>query len=89
MDAAKEEDTINAVSSVSKWLKNPSAKRMRFLHAIINNAGIGAADLIDWSFVSTYEKVIDVNYYGAIRTTKGFLPILKAQASSGLHTNAR
>ena len=59
MDVTKEDDLIKAASDVLKWIKNPSAKKTRVLHSVVNNAGIGAAGLIDWSPVSTYQKVID------------------------------
>jgi len=125
VDVTKNEDTLAAATNVQKWLDSSSAKNPRYLHAVVNNAGIGIGGLIDWMDVSVFQKVMDgeinilksqnvvyflllcvssiqqilinfvsktntkVNYFGTIRTVKSFLPILKAQACSHLHDNAR
>lgn len=88
-DVTNDEDCLKAASEVSKWLLDCNAKSPRFLHAVVNNAGIGAAGLIDWTPVSTYQRVLDVNYYGAIRTTKAFLSILKMQCYTQSYAKAR
>lgn len=89
VDVTNEEDSINAAASVLNWIKDPSAKTHRYLHAVVNNAGIGAPGLIDWSSMSAYEKVMDVNFYGTVRTTKAFLQIFKDQSSSDIYDRAR
>ena len=59
VDVTKDVDTMNAATFVSKWIKDPAATSPRYLHAVVNNAGIGGPGLIDWSSISTYQKVMD------------------------------
>ncbi|XP_035224003.1 short-chain dehydrogenase/reductase family 9C member 7-like isoform X2 [Stegodyphus dumicola] len=47
------------------------------LWAIVNNAGVGQAALIDWTPISELEKIFAVNTFGVVRVTKTFLPFLK------------
>eukprot|EP00591_Stephanopyxis_turris_P003758 CAMPEP_0195526588 /NCGR_PEP_ID=MMETSP0794_2-20130614/27744_1 /TAXON_ID=515487 /ORGANISM="Stephanopyxis turris, Strain CCMP 815" /LENGTH=303 /DNA_ID=CAMNT_0040657315 /DNA_START=285 /DNA_END=1193 /DNA_ORIENTATION=+ len=89
MDVTKENDTTKSFDVISKWLSDPSAKLQRFLHALINNAGLGTAGLIDWIEISDFQRDMEVNYFGMVRVIKTFLPILKAQACAAIHVNAR
>jgi len=64
------------------WIKDPSAKTHRYLHAVVNNAGIGAPGLIDWSSMSAYEKVMDGKfrfflYYIGFGITFNFIYFMK------------
>lgn len=59
VDVTKDDDTVNAASAVSKWLKEPNAKLPRKLHAVVNNAGIAICGLVDWVEMSSYQKVMD------------------------------
>lgn len=89
VDVTRDADCVGAATAVRTWLDKASPTEPRFLHAVVNNAGIGAAGLIDWTPISNYQKTMDVNYYGTIRTTKAFLPILKAQIYSRTYQQAR
>lgn len=55
-------------------------RRRRYLHALINNAGVGRTGYIDWNDISAYELCMNVNCFSQIRTVKTFLPIFKRQA---------
>lgn len=58
-----DDDTAAAASIVEVWLKDPTAKSPRCLHAVVNNAGIGIGGLVDWTDVSVYQKVMDGKSY--------------------------
>lgn len=58
----------------------PHRRRRRYLHALINNAGVGRTGYIDWNDISAYELCMNVNCFSQIRTVKTFLPIFKRQA---------
>lgn len=45
---------------------------------MVNNAGISQWAEIEWSSTSDFSKVVDVNLFGAIRTTLAFLPLVRA-----------
>ena len=48
------------------------------LWAVVNNAAVpGALVPFDWSNVDDHMEVFDVNFFGIIRTTLAFLPLLK------------
>lgn len=85
----KDEDPILMASVVSKWLQDPSAEYPRYLHAIINNAAVGSNGPIDWTPVSDFQNVMEVNYFGVIRMVKAFLPIFKSQSYTGAYKDAR
>lgn len=89
LDVTNDKDPLDALEVVSNWLNKSKNPKPRFLHAVINNAGIGSNGPIDWTSVSDFENVMEVNYFGMIRVTKAFLPILKSQACKGVYKNAR
>lgn len=90
VDVTKKEQVDDARTKISSWLSSAEAdKPPRFLHAVINNAGIGSIGCIDWLTIEDFRKDMEVNYFGTIRITKSMLPILKSQAISRSHTNAR
>ena len=59
VDVTKEEDLTWTSSAISKWINDPSAKSSRHLHAVVNNAGIGATGLIDWTDLSVSQRSIN------------------------------
>ncbi|UJR36666.1 hypothetical protein I4U23_029383 [Adineta vaga] len=52
------------------------------LHALVNNAGIGKGSFIDWTNVDTMRKIMDVNFFGHVKMTKKFLPLLLSRRGS-------
>ena len=89
LDVTQDHDAVQAAGDVSKWLEDASARNPRYLHAVINNAGIGSNGPIDWTSINDFENVMEVNYFGMIRITKAFLSILKSQATSKVYKDAR
>lgn len=88
-DVTKEDQVLQAASVVTDWLQDSSAEKPRFLHAVINNAGCGAGGFVDWVDLHLFQRDMEVNYFGMIRTSKAFLPILKTQAMAGTHQGTR
>ena len=82
LDVTKDEQVQTAKQVVQDWLKpeSSSSTTKRYLHAIVNNAGIGKIGYIDWIDLTDYQQCMDVNCYGHIRMVKTFLPIFKSQA---------
>jgi NAD(P)-dependent dehydrogenase (short-subunit alcohol dehydrogenase family) len=74
LDITKEEEIEAAFVLVKE--------KTNVLHALVNNAGISAGYLIDWTSVETMRKVMDVNYFGHVAMTKKFLPLLIAKRDS-------
>ncbi|UJR14369.1 hypothetical protein I4U23_001365 [Adineta vaga] len=74
LDITKQEDIDAAFELITS--------KTKVLHALVNNAGIGAGYLIDWTSIETMRKVMDVNHFGHIAMTKKFLPLLIAKRDS-------
>lgn len=47
------------------------------LWAVVNNAGVAVFCEIEWCSVHEFQKIMDVNVFGIVRVTKGFLPLLR------------
>jgi len=60
---------------------------VRYIHALVNNAGSGTSGLVDWLGMDDYKKDMEVNCFGQIRIVKAFLPFLKRQASPSCAAN--
>jgi len=86
VDITRDTDVDKASKAVRDWLAKDED---RYLHALVNNAGIGTPGLVDWAPVADFQKMIDVNYIGMVRCCKKFLPIFKQQASQGIYNEAR
>ena len=52
------------------------------LHALVNNAGIGAGGYIDWISLDFMRRIMDVNFFGQVAMTKKFLPLLIVKPDS-------
>ena len=93
MDVTKQGELNSSVGTVMNWLAEATVKgERRYLHAVVNNAGVGNGGRTDWligNIKSSYGMNMDVNYFGMIRTTQAFLPILKSQAISRTYETAR
>lgn len=81
MDVTKDDHIEKAVQNVKNWISE--SHETRLLHALINNAGIGGGvGVADCLTISSFEKVMDVNFFGVLRCYKAFLPIFKKQAAT-------
>mmetsp|Transcript_1040 Transcript_1040/g.1607 ORF Transcript_1040/g.1607 Transcript_1040/m.1607 type:complete len:384 (-) Transcript_1040:272-1423(-) len=78
LDVCKEDDVEKLAACVTKWIVR--GKEDRYLHAVVNNAGIGGnGGLVDWNNLDVYKKTMDVNFFGQVRMMQAFLPFLKEQ----------
>lgn len=77
-DVTKEKDIENLVKRTTEFCTANNFK----LWAVVNNAGIGTGGCLDWAPMSLYRQVLEVNLFGLIAVTKGFLPLLKANTDA-------
>jgi NAD(P)-dependent dehydrogenase (short-subunit alcohol dehydrogenase family) len=82
VDVSKEEDISKLKAVAMSWLSAKVGSKDRYLHAIVNNAGIGNFGLVDWIGLEDYSKNMEVNCMGQIRIVKAFIPFLKDQYAS-------
>ncbi|CAF0743689.1 unnamed protein product [Adineta ricciae] len=74
LDITREEDIEAAYQLVSN--------KTKVLHALVNNAGIGAGGYIDWISLQFIRRMMDVNFFGHVAMTKKFIPLLIAKRDS-------
>jgi NAD(P)-dependent dehydrogenase (short-subunit alcohol dehydrogenase family) len=72
-DVTKDEQVAVLGAAVEKVVRGKGLK----LWAVINNAGIAPMGYLDWLPLASYQKSMDVNYFGIIRVVKATLPLLK------------
>ncbi|KAG7354053.1 short-chain dehydrogenase/reductase family protein [Nitzschia inconspicua] len=89
LDVTKDDRVTAAAKSVTEWLSSSSTTSKRYLHAIVNNAGIGKIGYLDWLNLSDFEQCMNVNCWGHVRMTKAFLPIFKQQAAAQINQNTK
>jgi NAD(P)-dependent dehydrogenase (short-subunit alcohol dehydrogenase family) len=89
VDVCKDEDISKLKTLVLSWLSAKVESNDRYLHAIVNNAGIGNIGLVDWVNMEVYRKNMEVNCMGQIRIVKAFVPFLKDQFASSGYGHAR
>ena len=99
LDVTSDASVSAMAAAVSSWSTaavhhagtNNDGEEVRFLHGLINNAGIGTAGYVDWlpierpagvGFVPALKNDMEVNFYGAVRCVKALLPIIKRQATT-------
>jgi len=82
LDVTKEEEIKASVKVVTSWIEQGGNPK-RFLHAIVNNAGVGRPGLVDWNRIEDFQFCLEVNLLGMIRTTKAYLSIFKNQIRNG------
>ena len=88
LDVTSERSIAEAVDEViAPWLNSRRA-RNRALHALVNNAGIGASGLVDWAPLESFRRVMDVNYLGAVAVTKALLPLLMRASAAAAAARA-
>jgi 11-cis-retinol dehydrogenase len=89
LDVTNGKQVNESYYTVLKWLEDPRAEKKRFLHALVNNAGMGKGGYIDWTKLSDYFTCMDVNCFGMIRMVKAFLPIFKKQVVQNTYRDAQ
>jgi len=70
MDVTKQSDVDKAFQFVQKEIP-------KGLDVLINNAGILLGSLIEWTTMEEYQKMMDVNFFGMVRVTLAFLPLIR------------
>lgn len=58
------------------------------LYAVVNNAGISDWGETEWSTAEDFQKIADVNLFGAIRVTIPFLPLVRASKGRMLYVSS-
>jgi len=59
-------------------------RRFHGLYALVNNAGIVDDQVIEGNDMKSYRKVMDVNFFGAVQTTKSVLKLLRKAGLRGM-----
>ena len=77
MDVTSDGDVHAARAAVNVWL---GASNRRRLLCVVANAGVGHAGFAEWAPMSSFEQDIAVNYLGAVRVSKAFIPALRQSA---------
>ncbi|XP_032887917.1 D-beta-hydroxybutyrate dehydrogenase, mitochondrial [Amblyraja radiata] len=73
LDVCKDEAVETAVDVVKEHLTDSE----KGLWGLINNAGISTFGEVEFTTMKTYKEVAEVNLWGTIRVTKGFLPYIR------------
>lgn len=71
LDVTKQEQVDKAWRAIREHLGE------RELWAVVANAGIGSAGLLEWLTMDTVIDIFNVNVFGVLRVIKKFLPLLK------------
>ena len=66
----KEDQVLKVAAQIDA--ENPQG-----LFALVNNAGVSRAGLIDWLNISDFRFCMEVNFFATVSVTKAFLPLLK------------
>lgn len=82
VDVTKDKDVDKFAKVTKEFLEKNDIK----LWAIVNNAGVATSGFLDWMGLDKFQFVMDVNYFGVLRTTKAFLQILKKTKNSRIIT---
>lgn len=69
MDVTKDDQVQAAAKLVDKWLTIGDCERERYLHAVVNNAGIGHGGLVDWLNLSAFQQDMDGKLCGTPHST--------------------
>uniref|UniRef100_A0A3Q1EG81 Zgc:113142 n=1 Tax=Acanthochromis polyacanthus TaxID=80966 RepID=A0A3Q1EG81_9TELE len=72
LDVTKDEDVKRAKAVIQENLPEEG------LWAVVNNAGISDWSEIEWSSIEDFQHMVDINLFGAIRTSIAFLPLVRA-----------
>jgi len=59
LDVTSDEDVAACFNEVQKWLDGGGASGKRYLHAVVNNAGVGIPGYFDWQSLSDYEHCMN------------------------------
>lgn len=76
-------DLVLDITSDADWAAAEEAVRARWggLDLLVNNAGIAGGGRIDVCTLEEWQRLTDVNLFGAVRGARTFVPLLKQQRS--------
>jgi dehydrogenase/reductase SDR family member 9 len=74
----KPTDISHLSDQVEQYCHREGAK----VWALVNNAGIADGGALDWTSLDVYRRVMEVNFFGLVATTKAILPFLKHNPGS-------
>ena len=74
LDVTKQSSVDAAFNEVRAYVD--ANVESRYFHSVVNNAGVQMGALFEWTSVANYKTMIEVNYIGMIRVTKGAIPLL-------------
>jgi hypothetical protein len=77
-DVTKENDIQNLVQTVEQVSNDTGAK----IWAVVNNAGIADGGALDWTELTIWRKVMEVNFFSVVAVTRAMLPLLKKTPGS-------
>lgn len=64
------------IQEAFKRVKEELQSKRKSLHAIINNAGVTGGWYVEFTDMSIYRRMFDINYFGSVEMTKTFLPLI-------------
>lgn len=70
-------DSSKLKSLVSLTESTVEAGEGRYLHAVINNAGVCMPGNVLWTHPDSYRKTMDINFFVPVHLTYSLLPLLK------------
>ncbi|XP_075897739.1 D-beta-hydroxybutyrate dehydrogenase, mitochondrial [Nelusetta ayraudi] len=82
LDVTQDQDVAQSLRMVQEQLPHKG------LWAVVNNAGISDWAEIEWSSVQDFQHMLDINLFGAIRTSIAFLPLVRASRGRMLFTSS-
>ncbi|KAM4042459.1 retinol dehydrogenase 7-like [Anomaloglossus baeobatrachus] len=71
LDVTKDEE----VEKVKQYVKENLPEKG--LWGLVNNAGVVMWGMVEWQTIEKYQKVLDINLLGGIRTTLAFAPLIR------------
>ena len=77
-DVTKDADVDDVIKHCQRICESRKAK----LWAVVANAGVAVAGAMDWMESEALHKVMEVNYFGVVRTIQKALPLLKTSPQS-------
>jgi len=72
MNICTQEDIDSAVELIAEETKDKGG-----LYCVINNAGVNFGTIVDWTSENDFRKTMEVNFFGLVKVTKAFFPLLK------------
>jgi 11-cis-retinol dehydrogenase len=76
---------VGVEGTLAPWLAQDAG---RSLHALVNNAGVGASGLVAWAPLEGFRRTMEVNFLGHVAVTQAHLPLLMRAAAAAAAAGA-